>query len=96
VNQHFRLGILTPYPRHIIAAGFLAVHICHFVKLAVIYIKPSLRGVSDEAIANYTGLREGVELALAALLIGDRWQKTYKYDYLKQQKLKSLFCPQII
>lgn len=27
------LGILTPYPRHIITAGFLTVHIGHNVKL---------------------------------------------------------------
>ncbi|HVW16052.1 MAG TPA: hypothetical protein VHB54_19640 [Mucilaginibacter sp.] len=34
-HQYFRLGILTPYPRHIVAAGFLAVHVGHVVKLAV-------------------------------------------------------------
>jgi hypothetical protein len=34
-HQHFRLGILAPYTAHIIAAGFLAVHIGHGAKLAV-------------------------------------------------------------
>jgi hypothetical protein len=32
-HQHFRLSILTFNPRHIIAAGFLAVHICHNAKI---------------------------------------------------------------
>ena len=32
-HQHFRLGILAPYPRHVVAAGFFAVHIGHWAKL---------------------------------------------------------------
>jgi hypothetical protein len=34
-HQHFGFGILAAYAAHIVAAGFLAVHIGHFVKLAV-------------------------------------------------------------
>ena len=34
-HQHFGFGILARYAAHIVAAGFLAVHIGHVVKLAV-------------------------------------------------------------
>jgi len=34
-HQHFGFGILAPYAAHIVAAGFFAVHVGHFVKLAV-------------------------------------------------------------
>lgn len=31
--QHFRFGILTLYAAHVITARFLAVHVCHTIKL---------------------------------------------------------------
>jgi len=32
-HQHFGLGILAPYARHIVAAGFFGVYIGHSVKV---------------------------------------------------------------
>ncbi len=32
--QHFRLGIFSFYRRHVAAAGFLIVHVCHVAKVS--------------------------------------------------------------